>query len=220
MDTGYTLRDRGRNLAVELWAANGRQCALLLMEGRPVQARAARVLRSAAFELGEAPAGPREARSRQRVKVRFLWGGRAWACDLLDVHGRRRLWRSPIVTRFTPPPGCRARRWHEIRERHPALYAMRHVVNEGIVMTAALLGIGALLSALFRHLLPRIDWSWLPDPPSWDLPDWDPPDLDWLSYALPIVVALYLSVRELRRRRRRLDRERRFESARRRGGRR
>ena len=92
------------------------------------------------------------------------------------------------------------------------------------------LGVGALVSAFVRGLLPRISWDWLPDVPdlpSIDWPDWlryldpgywlakvpwpelpDVPDLlpDWLAdssrYWLPLVVAAAVAISEVRKRRR------------------
>ncbi|OUZ07649.1 hypothetical protein BHE97_16245 [Aeromicrobium sp. PE09-221] len=132
---------------------------------------------------------------------------------------------------FVPPAGTRARRRYDWRERHPHLFAARHVLTTGLGMLIGLLGISALLSAFFRGLLPRIDWSWLPDlpdisPPDWLryidpvywisrlLPDWDwfgwLPDLDlsWLQYAVPFTVAVVIGLGELERRRKRQERER------------
>ena len=206
----YTLRDRGRGLAVAAWRAGRRQRARLLVDGEPVADRVVGVLGTAVFELGRAAdERVRGGAVRQRVRVRFLWGGRVWACDLVETPVRRRR-RGSVVTGFVPPEGTLVHRRHLFQERHPNVYALRHVVNEVVVITGALLGIGALVTAFVERLLPRIDLSWLPDIalPAWDLPDL--PDLDWLNYAVPLLIALIIAWREVRRRRRRGERERRF----------
>ena len=216
----YTLRDRGRELAVTAWKAGGRQRARLLVDGEPVGDRTVGTLRTAVFDLGGvAGDGPAGRAVRQRVRVRFLWGGRIWACDLVDTPVKRRPRRS-VVTGFVPPAGTLDHKRYEFQERHPNLYAFRHVVTEVFVVTTALLGLSALITAFVERLLPRIDWSWLPalDLPDWRLPDWDLPDLDWLNYAVPLLIALVIAWREIRRRRARGERERSFEEVRRGAG--
>lgn len=208
----YRLRDRGRELAVTVWRTGGRQRVLLLVDGEPVAERTVRTLGTAVFELGEVEGDRRrDGAVRERVRVRLLWGGRVRACDLVDTRARRRLRRRSLVTGFEPPAGTPARRLYAFRQRHPNVYALRHVVNEMVVVTAALLGLSALVTAFVERLLPRIDWSWLPDVrlPDWDLPDL--PDLDWLNYAVPLLIALIIAVREAGRHRRRRERERGFE---------
>ncbi|WP_106399691.1 hypothetical protein [Actinocorallia populi] len=217
----YTLRDRGRELAVAAWRSGRRQRARLLVDGEPVGDRVVGPLRTAVFELGRAAdERARGGAVRQRVRVRFLWGGRVWACDLVETPVKRRR-RGSVVTGFVPPEGTLVHRRHAFQERHPNVYALRHVVNEVVVVTAALLGLSALVTAFFERLVPRIDWSWLPEfrLPDWDLPDMPDVDLDWLNYAIPLLVALIIALREVGRRRRRRERERRFTEERGEGGR-
>ncbi|MEO3782085.1 hypothetical protein ABGB12_02055 [Actinocorallia sp. B10E7] len=211
----YKLRDRGRELAVTVWKVGRRQRVRLLLDGEFFAERTVRAFGTVVFELGEAEGdGPRGEPVRERVRVRLLWGGRVWACDLVDARARRRLRRRSVVTGFEPPAGTLARRLYEFRQRHPNVYALRHVANEMVVVTAAFLGISALVTAFVERLLPRIDWSWLPDVrlPGWELPDL--PDLDWLNYAIPLLIALVIAVREIARHRRRRERERNFEGGR------
>lgn len=179
----YTLRDRGRELVVEAWEADGKQYARLLVDGEARGEKTVGVLEDAGFDLGEAEEDGKAV--TQRVKVGFLWKGRVRSCDLLDVReGGEQIRKRTLRTPFVPPEGTRARRQYELRERHPNLYAMRHVALEGLAVAVGLLGLGTLLSAFFGRLLPSIDWSWLPDPPSVDLPDIDRPD--WLRYLDPV----------------------------------
>lgn len=103
-------------------------------------------------------------------------------------------------------------------------------------MLIGVLGIGALVSAFARGLLPSINWSWPPDlpdvsPPDWlrnldpfswmarFLPDWDwwvwLPDvnLPWLQYVAPVVVAILIAGGEVERRKMRAQRERQTDTA-------
>lgn len=107
--------------------------------------------------------------------------------------------------------------------RHPKLYASRHVAVALAQTLGLVLGIGVVL----RSLLPRIDWSWLPDvdvPTDW-APDlsWIPDPLGWLFQWLPdidvpgwvqvvaqswkwwgpVLVAVLVAVEEVQKRRRR-----------------
>ncbi|WP_157963788.1 hypothetical protein [Actinocorallia populi] len=237
----YTLRDRGRELVVEAWEADGRQHARLLVDGEAVGEKAVGVLEDAKFDLGEVDEEGKAV--QQQVKAGFWWGGKVRECILQDVRaGDEELRKRTLKTPFVPPEGTRARRRYEMRERHPNLYAMRHVALEGLAIVVGFLGIGALLSAFFGRLLPSIDWSWLPDLP--DLPDLDPPDwlrylspgywirrlwpddwrlpdidlsflpdwdFGWLKYVIPLLIALGVGLQETERRRKRRERERRFE---------
>lgn len=237
----YTLRDRGRELVVEVWEADGKQHARLLVDGEAGGEKAVGVLEDAKFGLGEVEEDGRTV--EQQVKVGFLWGGRVRACDLVDVReGKEEVRKRSLKTPFVPPEGTKARKRYEMRERHPTLYAMRHVALEGLAIGAGFLGVGALLSAFFGRLLPSLDWSWLPDvglpdvdppdwlrylnpahwirglwPDDWTLPDidllsWLPDwDLGWLKYAVPLLIALGVGVQEVERRRKRRRREQRFE---------
>ncbi len=238
----HALRDRGRDLAVETWAADGKQHARLLRDGEAVEEKAVGALEEAKFDLGTVE---EEGESiRQRVRVKFRWKGKVRGCDLVEVPEGERP-RRPAVTPFVPPAGTRARRKYELRERYPRLYAMRHVAAEAMAIVVGFLGISALLSALLGRLLPGIDWSWLPGlpdlprPPEWlryltphywikkllpddpfgwlpglpDLPDLPDVDLPWLKYVLPLLFALGIALKEIDRRRKREERERRFDEA-------
>lgn len=240
----YALRDRGRELVVEAWEADGRQHARLLVDGEAAEEKAVGVLEDAKFDLGEVDEDGKAV--KQQVKVGFLWSGRVRACDLVDTReGSEEKRKRSLRTPFVPPEGTRARRQYELRERHPNLYAMRHLALEGLAIAVGFLGISALLSAIFGKLLPSIDWSWLPDPPDIDLPDmgppdwlryvnpgywirriwpddWTLPDIDllswlpdwdfgWLKFVTPLLIALGVGLREIERRRKRQERERRFE---------
>ena len=101
---------------------------------------------------------------------------------------------------YAPPPGTRAARVHAWGERHPNLYAARHVVINVGGTVLAILGVSALLRAIFGGLLPSLDLGWLPDlhPPEWlkyldparylaPLFEWVPPLLDRLFGWIPDV---------------------------------
>ena len=118
---------------------------------------------------------------------------------------------------FAPAPGTFAARLRAFEDRHPRLWASRHVVRAVVRVLGALLGIAAILQLLVRPiiewlagLLPRIDWPDI-DLPSLPLPDIDLPDVTmpgWLlailvtaKFWVPILIAVALGVREVRRKR-------------------
>ncbi len=124
---------------------------------------------------------------------------------------------------FDPAPGTLAARLQVLEERHPRLWAARHVVLAVGRVLVALLGLAVLLQALVRPLLewlagllPRVDLPAIPWPDV-DLPDIPWPDLElpdvslpgWLlavlataEFWVPVLVAVVLAVREVRRKRR------------------
>ncbi|MGY1745121.1 hypothetical protein [Blastococcus sp. SYSU D00695] len=123
---------------------------------------------------------------------------------------------------FDAAPGTLAGRLRAVEERHPRLWAARHVVWGVARVLAALLGIAVLLQALVRPVLrwlaglvPEVDLPDLPLPdislPDIPLPDISLPDVSlpgWVSTVLatakfwaPVAVGLVLAVREVRRRR-------------------
>jgi hypothetical protein len=136
--------------------------------------------------------------------------------------------RRPERRDFEPPTGTSAHRRYLWAERHPGLYAARHVV----VATAQVVG-GLLLARLALGFVLHLDWGWLPDwrlpsLPRPDLPDLPWPDVPWpdldvpdwslpgwlvsviasKKYWLPVLVAVGVAVAEVRRRRaRETDRE-------------
>lgn len=158
------------------------------------------------------------------TRVVWWWTGRVARCALVEPgHGdvRRR------STPFAPPPHTRAARVHAWGEAHPTLYAARHVVINLGGTILAILGVSALLKALFAGLLPRVDLGWLPafhspdwleylDPSRYLAPffQWLPPLLDrllgwipdaelgWLKYAIGLLVAVSVATREASRRKR------------------
>jgi hypothetical protein len=125
---------------------------------------------------------------------------------------------------FDPVPGTPAARLRAFEERHPRLWASRHVVAGVARVLVGLLGLAVLLQALVRPLLrwlaglvPDVDLPRLPLPdldlPSIPWPDVDLPDLTvpgWLAAVLatakfwgPVLVGIGVAVVEVRRKRRR-----------------
>ena len=217
--TTWALRDRRRDLVVE---DLGSGTVHVTCDGELIEERSAGALDDIKIALGTV-----DDETEQTVLV---------SLDLRRAIRRVRLVERAEGARttridFVPPAGTRARRRYDWHEQHPRLFAARHVLTTGLGMLIGLLGIGALVSAFFRGLLPRIDWSWLPDFPDISAPDWlryiDPvywisrilpdwdwfgwiPDLDlsWLQYVVPFVVAVLVGLSELERRRKRQNRER------------
>ncbi len=125
---------------------------------------------------------------------------------------------------FDPEPGTAAARLRAVEERHPWLWAARHVVAAVLRVLAVLLGLAVLLQALVRPVLrwlaglvpdldlPDLDLPDLPLP-ELDLPELDLPDMalpGWLAAVLataeiwgPVLVAVGVAVAEVRRKQRR-----------------
>jgi hypothetical protein len=213
----YTLRDRGTELRVETWVAPGERKpnrARLLVDGEAVD-------ELAGDEIGHIDLGQE---SGHPTRVSWWWTGRVSACALVEPgHGEVRRRSTP----YAPPPHTRAARVHAWGEAHPTLYAARHVVLNLGGTILAILGVGALLKALFSGLLPVIDLGRLPDlrSPDWlkyldparylaPLFEWVPPllerllgwvpdvELGWLKYVIGFLVAVTVATREARRRKR------------------
>ena len=117
---------------------------------------------------------------------------------------------------FDPPPGTLAARLRGVQQRHPRLWAARHVVLAAGRVLGALLGLALLLQLLLRPVLawlarllpdvPDIPWPavdvpsipW-PDLPDVSLPAWLLAVLGTAKYWVPILIAVVLAVREVRR---------------------
>lgn len=219
----WTLRDRGRTLVVH---HDGAGRVRFDVDGRQIAEKSAGVLDDLTFDLGAV------ADVEQTVRVSRGLRSRLRRADLVE---RNAVARRPLLTSFIPPEGSKMRRRYDFREAHPKLYATRHVVTEVVMMLIGVLGIGALVSAFARSLLPSINWSWLPDlpdisPPDWlrnldpfswvarFLPDWDwrawLPDVNvpWLQYVAPVVVAILIAGGEVERRKKRAHRERQIDT--------
>ncbi|HET6391262.1 MAG TPA: hypothetical protein VFG13_00430 [Blastococcus sp.] len=122
---------------------------------------------------------------------------------------------------FEPAPGTFAARLRRFQREHPHLWAARHVVLATCRVLAGLLGVVLFLQLVLRQLLawlsdhlPDLDLPDIPWPdvdlPSIPWPDVDLPDVSlpgWLlalvgtaKFWVPILVAVVLAVREVRRR--------------------
>jgi hypothetical protein len=225
------LELHGRTLELRTGRAGVRTTARLLVDSSPVAAGSGlgRVLLHLPTEDGPAPAvlalaplpgvvvravllepapaasepaaGPEDAEVPERARA------------LLDLATARR---HP----FDPAPGTLAARLHALRERHPRLWAARHVALGVGKVLAGLLGIAVLLQALVRPLLrwltgllPGVELPDLPLPdiglpwpeihlPEVSVPAWVATLLATAKFWGPVVVGVVLAVREIRRRRR------------------
>lgn len=170
-DRVYTLAHAGRCLVVETGTDGATNTARLLVDGEVVDEQ--RKWRIDTVEL---------AGDEVKVAVAWWWTGRPMHCDLLepsDDGGR------PHKVPFEPPAGTRAHRGWQLQQDRPGLYAARHIAIAVAQVAVTVLGLGVLLGSL----LPRVDWSWVPDVPTdWipdvSLPDWFDP-LGWLWDRLP-----------------------------------
>lgn len=166
----WTLRDRGRDLAVR---DDGDGGLVLSLDGVEVDEATVGRLGDHEFELD------RIAGRHQKVKTERGVGA-ALSKVVLVESGNGDL---PVTVPFVPPEGTHARRLHDLREAHPKAWAARHVV----FTVVGLLGIGALVSAFLSRLVPAIDWSWLPDAPDVNLPGlgFELSFPSWLRYLNP-----------------------------------
>ena len=113
---------------------------------------------------------------------------------------------------FDPAPGTFAARLRDVEERHPRLWALRHVVLAVGKVAATVLGLAVLLQALVRPavewvagLLPRFDLPSIPWPdvdlPDVSLPGWLQAVLGTAEYWGPVLFAVAVAVHEVRKRR-------------------
>lgn len=212
----YTLRAHGADLRVETWVEQGEKKpnrARLLVDDAEVDA-------GTSDEIGHVDLGQE---SGHPTRVVWWWTGRVANCVLVEP-GQGDVRRRSVP--YAPPAGTRQARLHAWGEAHPNLYAARHVVINVVGTVLAILGVSALLKALFSGLLPALDVD-LPDlhPPEWvkyldpsrylaPLFQWVEPlvdrllgwlpevELGWMKYVVGFLVAVSIAVREVRRRKR------------------
>lgn len=100
---------------------------------------------------------------------------------------------------LAPEPGSPAAELEKLATDRPKVYAARHVGKSLAGILAGVLGLGAL----FGFLLPEIDLGI--NLPEIELPGWAQIAAKILGYAIPVLIASAIAVREYRRRRRRGD---------------
>lgn len=163
----YTLHARGERLVVETWASGDNEgTARLLVDGEVIDEGSGESFDDT--DLAED--------TPHHTRVTWGWRtGKPTRCLLVEPGSGDVKKRS---VPYAPPTGTRAAKIHAWGERHPNLYAARHVVSNLAGTAAALLGLAALLKFIVEPLIPDID------APDVDLPD--APDLpDWLNYLNP-----------------------------------
>ena len=208
---GWIIRRSG--VEYEVVAADEKRTTLLLADGQEVDSATAEYWESATLRHGD-------------VTITVRWGPRNTiiSCDLVDGDDHK----TPLV----PPPGSKAAQREAFARERPTLFVVRRVSQAALEIVIGILGIGALLSAFFGSLLPRLNLSWIPHPhwsaPGWlryldiahwlgklglswpnvGIPDWLEPVLAQKKYWLPLVIAVFIALGELDRRRK-IDAERR-----------
>jgi hypothetical protein len=208
---GWTIRRSGIEYVVA--PAEEKRTAVLRADGDEVDAATAEYWESATL-------------SHDDVTITIRWGPRntILSCDLVDGEGRK----TPLI----PPPDSKAARREAFARERPTLFVVRRVGQAALEIIIGVLGIGALVSAFFGSLLPRLNLPRIPHPhwsaPDWlryldiahwlgklglswpdiGIPDWLDPVLEQKKYWLPLVIAAFIALGELDRRRK-IDAERR-----------
>lgn len=181
---GWTIRHRVIDYEVIAPFHAQKRGSSLLADGVEVDSATAKYWESSTLTHGEA-------------EFKVTWGplDKVKSCRLIetlpdpeDPDGTRK-----EMTPLDPPAGSHAAGVEAFRRKHPALHASRRNAVAALQVTATILGLGLL----FTQLLPRINWSWLPDisrpewlrPPDWlRLPDWfDIPDIAWPAWLVDAV---------------------------------
>ncbi|MBB4662779.1 hypothetical protein [Conexibacter arvalis] len=199
----WWLEVDGHRIEVEADGSGWKSRARLLVDGEQVDERS-----SGAGEVtlrGEAV----------NVKVSWGWRGEVRRC-VAHLDGGETL---PL----RPPPGTRAAQLDALADERPVLYAARHVAIAGGKLLLGLVGFGLIVRLLISLLpdvsidppdipLPSIDLPRIPLP-SVDLPDitlpaWLQAILEASRWWMPLLIAIAIGWQEVRRRRRRVERER------------
>jgi len=200
----WTIQRSGVEYAVV--TGDGTRRSRLLADGKEVDSATAGYWESSSLQHGD-------------IAITIRWGprNRVASCDLVETDGRK----IPLI----PPPGSKAARRESFAREHPTLFVVRRVGQAALEVIIGVLGIGAVLSAFFGSLLPRLNMSWIPHPhlshPDWlryldiahwlgklglswpdvGIPDWLDPVLQQKKYWLPLVVAVFIALGEIDRRR-------------------
>lgn len=154
------------------------------------------------------------------------WGPRntITACVLLDPNDEDEPTKIPLA----PPPGSKAAKQEAFQREHPTAYVIRRAAWAGAEVLIGLLGIGAIVGALLPRL--DLSWipapslpEWVPDisAPDWlryldvfywlsrlglswpdvGIPGWAEAVLEQKKYWLPIVIAVFVAIGQVQRRR-------------------
>ncbi len=158
MEDAWTLRRDGRDHAV---VGGAGRATTLLVDGAPVDQGTAGYWESVTLEHDD-------------VAVRVQWGPRNTITKVVATIDDTEV---PLA----PPPGSSAERRDRLALDHPRLHVARRVGIALAEIVVGVLGVGALVGAFVRGLLPRVSWDWLPDV-SW--PDWLRAP-DWFRYLDP-----------------------------------
>lgn len=203
VSTTYRLQHDGSDLVVETWVEGKHNHARLLVDGDEVAT-------GHTDEVGRVDLSPGDG---PHARVGFWWTGRVSRVALVEDGGLK-----PALTPFEPPSGTRAARSYAFQQRHPALWSARHVALNVLGTVVAVLGISALLRAMFEDLLPSLDlpelhapqWLRYLDPfryleplfrwvPELSL-DWLPDLAPWVKYVVGFLFACAVAAQEYRRR--------------------
>lgn len=214
---GWTIRHDGTDYEVE--TDEGTRTSRLLADG---------------IEVDRQTAGYWESSTLAHADIAFeaRWGPRntITACTLLAPGAGDEPAKIPLI----PPPGSKAAKREAFQREHPTAYVVRRAAWAGVEILIGFLGLGALLGTLLPRI--DLSWlptpslpDWLPEvsAPGWlryldiaywlrrlglslpdvGIPSWAEAALEQKKYWLPIVIAVFVALGEIQRRRR-IDAER------------
>lgn len=147
------------------------------------------------------------------VFVQWLWTGQVAKCVLVEEQGNKppeALEEIPL----TPPRGSYAARQAELERKHPTLYASRHVIFAVLKALIPLLGLGLIITSL----LPNLDLLGFLRELFGSRPESPPPDnwvrfivkpivksAKWVLWTLPILAAIFITLEEIKRQQKKLQ---------------
>lgn len=212
---GWTMRHH--RIEYDVVRGDGTRVSRLMADGEQVDEQTADYWESSTLTDGD-------------MTFEVRWGPRNTITSV--ARSEEQVGGKPIRTPLLPPPGSKAAAREAYQREHPTRFVIRRMARAGGEIVIGVLGFGALVSAFFGALLPRIDLSWIPSPalpdlsrPGWlryldvahwlrelglswpDLPEWVHTVSGYSKYVVPLVIAAFIALDQIEKRRK-IDAER------------